>query len=339
MNKIFHYAKKAWRDPVFSKIIAAVIITLAGGLFLYIKEHIGGKTIKEFIKLFYQNTSTNNTLLSILIVITITAIFSFIKTIFTKSQHINGTSNVINDEEIKEEERLIINYDAKHFFAERLGLAFPGKRGLHWYNNPNEIIKKLEILLRQPLEATNKDEIEKVTYSPIWWFRGRLSMYIDSFKRIGTKTCLLNNIELCIKRIAVNINNNPDYNYIYLECSPQKETGINPRYSNNIIKEDIDLFGFCQEEYALHNNKLITCAEFEDGAYERKGKHILIPTKEGERRIRYLTSFNFIITFHHSKLNIRHDKETEFQELMNDVNYNKKSTEDLFTFFETILKS
>lgn len=61
-----------------------------------------------------------------------------------------------------------------YFHNERFCQAFPGVRGARLFDTPSEIVDRLDILLRKPLNFRGLDERvgRVVRQSPIWWWRG-----------------------------------------------------------------------------------------------------------------------------------------------------------------------
>jgi hypothetical protein len=61
------------------------------------------------------------------------------------------------------------------FFSIRFAKAFPGVRGIQWFRNPIEAVKRLEIFFTSPLVFRDGH--------PIWWWRSG-NMYIQSFSKL-----------------------------------------------------------------------------------------------------------------------------------------------------------
>ena len=54
------------------------------------------------------------------------------------------------------------------------------------------------------------------------------------------------------------------------------------------------MYGVYYEEYAIYKGNIITRAEYDDRAAEIDGKIVNI-TSEAELRVRYLTTYNFVV--------------------------------------------
>jgi hypothetical protein len=63
--------------------------------------------------------------------------------------------------------------DSTVFFSERFAQAFPGVRGISWFDDPNEIEMRLLKLLEEPLSFSGK--------TPVWWWRGDSNLQIERF--------------------------------------------------------------------------------------------------------------------------------------------------------------
>jgi len=58
--------------------------------------------------------------------------------------------------------------DPTVLFSQRTASAFPGVRGLQWFDDPEEVLRRLTILLRDPLGF----RVGTASSYPIWWWRG-----------------------------------------------------------------------------------------------------------------------------------------------------------------------
>lgn len=181
------------------------------------------------------------------------------------------------------------------FFDYRFGKAFPGVRGMKEFNEPQECVNRLEILLRSPLKK------EGLT-SPIWWFRGGANLHIDKFVRLSKTKFLMNCNEIEINRIVIYASSEYYKKFVYVEAKPEKATGLYQEISEEDIAEHIRRYGEYHEEYAVYNGKNVTRAEYDDGAAVIDGK-VVDMGNEAKLRIRYLTPYNFIICAQFNPIN------------------------------------
>lgn len=184
------------------------------------------------------------------------------------------------------------------FFSYRLEGAFPGVRGLKWFKGETAI-KRLKLLLREPIRfnIANGDGLLAV---PIWWFRGYSEMPIKRFELLSPSKCLLNENELKITKVAAY---NSPYHYrcfVYVEVEGEQPIGLY-NYTKEQIEESTKSIGYCFEQYGLHNGIPIRTEEYDDGAAEINGE--IVDTPDAEVRVRFLTSYNFIIVAKSSPFN------------------------------------
>lgn len=200
------------------------------------------------------------------------------------------------------------------FFYERFCSAFPGVRGIQWFENPDEAITRLSKLLRPPLSLT-KDK-HSGTLSPIWWWRDG-NLHIRKFDKVEDGIVLLDWFELKIDKVAA-VNSGSYYQcFVYVQTSPLEPTGLYPRTEEE-IQWCVDTFGYCPEEYGLFDNQFkVTRAEYDDGAAMINGELIDF---EGniELRIRHITPYNFIIAAQNSPINNSRFDQT-LKQLMNNL--------------------
>ena len=95
------FIQEYWADPVWSKVISAIIIGIGTGLFVIIKslyERISIKSAAEpIIKYFSSETELNNMLLWIGLFIICWALIVFVKTLIGKFKKVSSTEYYIND--------------------------------------------------------------------------------------------------------------------------------------------------------------------------------------------------------------------------------------------------
>lgn len=176
-------------------------------------------------------------------------------------------------------------------FGWRMNAVFPGVRGLALYEAA-EAVDRLEELLHEPLVGPNAlGTLQK----PFWWFRGGSSSSIETFKRLGSNACLINDMELHVRRIAAWREHDQRREFVYIEVEAMEPTGL---YPERIISDDAE---YAFEEYAIFQDHLLTSSECEDGYARIAGK--VVRVTGAERRCRYLKPYNFIISGKSSPLN------------------------------------
>jgi len=168
------------------------------------------------------------------------------------------------------------------FFSERFGLAFPGVRGVAWFNDPSVAVDRLCLLLKEPLVFSNM--------SPIWWWRNG-DLPISHIRREAYNLLFMDAEELLVKRIAAVDPGAYWQQFVYVEVEPLPATGLYPDLN---IQSSIDRKGFASEEFALFKGEFISREMYDDGAAVIDG--VPVPLEgNAELRIRFLTPYNFII--------------------------------------------
>lgn len=192
------------------------------------------------------------------------------------------------------------------FFARRMAEAFPGVRGVCEFSDRKEINKRLSILLQAPLKF--EQGLDRADTDPVWFFRAGAAEDIKSFLRIGNNKVLMNTDELLIKRIVVYRDSGRYYGqYVYVEVEADKPSGC---YSHNedTMKYMVDKRGYYDEEFAVFKpswylpERKITRQEYDDGSAMVNGKPMRLHGR-AELRLRYLTSYNFILAAKFSPFN------------------------------------
>jgi hypothetical protein len=203
------------------------------------------------------------------------------------------------------------------FFAGRFARAFPGVRGIEWFDSPKGAIKRLSRLLEEPLEISGPANSTRYCYNPIWWSRGGRDMSIEYFKQLDENKILIDHQEIEVARIAA-VNMRAYYQcFVYLEANPMEQTGIY-KFTNDHIEELKAKFGYFWEEYGIYRGKhIVNRAEFDDGAAVINGELIDF-NSEVELRIRYLTPYNLVISAKDCPINSRNFEE-RFEEMMNNI--------------------
>jgi hypothetical protein len=134
-------------------------------------------------------------------------------------------------------------------------------------------------------------------YDPIWWWRdGELP--INSFSLINEETALLNHMEFVIDQVAA-VNPGPYVQqFVYVRTKPSAPTGL---YDSSTLEKDVAENGYAYEEFAIFDGRFVKRTHYDDGATLIDGK----PTEMNdmaELRVRYLSTYNFIIAAHNSPI-------------------------------------
>lgn len=224
----------------------------------------------------------------------------------------------------KKEKPSLNGIDSTVFFADRFSSAFPGARGIEWFNVPSAIEMRLGKLLEQPLDFRDG--------SPIWWWRDG-NLYIHSFKSIGNGLFLMDCNEYKIKKIAA-INEGDYYQkFVYVETERMEPTGLYP-VAEERISAWTEQHGYYWEEYGLYKNEIfVTRAEYDDNAAVINGELVDFGA-DVELRVRYLTSYNFLIAAHGSPIN----NDTFDEKLINLLNAMLRDGEPIDTLTQEVLK-
>ena len=213
---------------------------------------------------------------------------------------------------------------ASWFHHERLVAAFPGVRGLQEFTDPAEAMKRLAILLQPPLRWVWDENKLPVGMTPLWWWRGG-NMSIDSFSKLSDDKALVNCEEILINRVVA-VNDGAYWqSFVYVETKPQQPIGLyvkNPESDSKMM----EMFGYLHEEYGLYKGHPITRAEYDDGAAIIEGKPV--KTSGAELRIRYLSSYNFVIASHQSPIN-NNQFDSRLEDLLNGILGGKHTVQTL----------
>ncbi|MBR0648858.1 nucleotidyltransferase domain-containing protein [Roseomonas terrae] len=179
------------------------------------------------------------------------------------------------------------------FFFDRFQQAFPGTRSTAWFEDTTDAIDRLGRLLQAPLRFSDA--------APIWWWRdGNLD--IQNFDKIDTSVVLINHDELSIRRIAAVPGPTYKWNFVYVEADPMVPTGLYD-IDPDRLKERVERNGYASEEYGLYaGSHSFSRSEYDDGGTYIDGKYV-DTTGRSALRIRYLTSYNFIIAPKDSPIN------------------------------------
>lgn len=219
------------------------------------------------------------------------------------------------------------------FFYDRFCAAFPGVRGIQWYDNTEEILLRLSRLLVKPL--TLKKEDGTSSFNPIWWWRDG-NLQIRDFEITGPNTILLNWEEIKIEKIAA-VNPGSYYQcFVYIHAAPMEPTGLYPRTSEE-VEWSVNNFGYCREEYGIYkNNYKITRDEYDDGAAMIDGKLVDF-NGNAKLRVRYITPYNIVVAPVNSPIN-NNRFDSNLKKIMNGILQGGESIESLMQAVEKLPK-
>lgn len=198
-------------------------------------------------------------------------------------------------------------------FSDRFSVAFPGLRGVAWFDDIPTIAKRLRALLRPPLQDL------------AWWWRGSGCLQIRRFEYIEDSHFLMDIYELNVRRIAA-VNQGDYYRkFVYVETDADQPTGL---YSGEYTDKLIENNGYANEEYGLVDEKfLIHREEYDDGATIIDGEPVDVADRV-QLRVRYITPYNFIIAPQQAPINNR-DFEDGLEAYLNDLLRGKSVFDDM----------
>lgn len=215
------------------------------------------------------------------------------------------------------------------FFDNRICTTFPGVRGATEFTNPQLAVDRLMRLLRPPT-AFETAHGYGVHIDPIWWWRGCMSMQIESARRLSETRWLMDNHELEIEKLMVYRGLAYYKQFVYVEARADSPTGLYDADPSWIERVRVK-HGFTSEEYALFHDTPITRACYDDGSAEIDGE--IVSLEAAQLRVRYLTPYNFVIAPKFCAFNM-HELESEAESLLNGMLQGQATAEDLVSFVE-----
>jgi hypothetical protein len=194
-------------------------------------------------------------------------------------------------------------------FSDRFAHAFPGGRGTEWFNDIEAITDRLGMLLQSPLEFQEGHLMG--------WWRGPENIHVEHFEHVEGAHFLMGPEELNISKIAAVNPNSYFRKFVYVEMNSDEPTGLYNSDDENLARQ-VERFGYANEEYGLVDGRLpITRPEYDDGATIIDGKAVDV-TGRVTLRVRYTSSYNFIIAPFNSPLN-NSDFDYQFQNYLNQI--------------------
>lgn len=315
--------KTYWNDPVWSKVIAAGITGILGIIFtllwagtVAIFQNISfGDVLSGFFALTPEIKTVGKWAVYMVVLI---LLYGMIRYIIIKK------FTPMPEEGLQS--RSIHEYSTS-FFAARLASAFPGQRGLKWYESKTAI-QRLKIVLKKPLRFTSDDN--RCPGDPVWWYRGSSNCPIEDVEFVSRTKMIMDVYEININRMAVMIDDSYYKCFIYIEANPENNIFTRPRTD---IEGSISYKGYANEEYGAFGKTNVTREEYDDGAALINGKVVDILGKT-KLRVRYLSKYNFIIAAKQSPYNSkRFDRESKA--IFNDILLGKEHPNALFQLMET----
>lgn len=201
------------------------------------------------------------------------------------------------------------------FFSNRFSDTFPGVRGIQWFRDPHEAVKRLKLFFRDPFVF--RDLI------PIWWWRSG-DMHIDHFEVLSPDTVLLDHQELVVEELAA-VNAGAYYqSFLYIKTKPSQATGL---YDPSSVPAQVEHWGYAREEFGLFRGQPVSRAEYDDGSTIIDGE-VVNMNGESQLRVRYVTPYNLLIAPLDSPINNnRFDRQRN--EMLNAVLKGEASLEQL----------
>jgi hypothetical protein len=192
------------------------------------------------------------------------------------------------------------------FFADRFASAFPGVRSTTWFADPDEIATRLLKLLELPLWFSDG--------TPIWWWRGS-NFHIERFEKLTHEQFIMNADELKIARIAAVPGKSYKRHFVYVQTEAMAPTGLYPEHYERIAETVAELCCDYEECGCLSDGCPLTRAQHDDGSAMIDNELIDVCGKS-ELRIRYITSYNFLIAAQGSPIN-NSDFDQELEYMLN----------------------
>lgn len=234
-----------------------------------------------------------------------------------------GTPVIIPDQSPEEEnvveEETVELEDAKGdplvIFRDRFAQAFPGTRGVDWFEEPDIIHERLSILLASPLKCIGPKMDTRLSIA--WYWRGPSNLSIGRFRHIEGSHFLMGVDELNITKIAAVSFGVYYRSFVYVETAADAPTGLDPDVQDR-IDHSVNRRGYADEEYGLVDGTLpVTRAEYDDGAAIINGRPVDVRGRT-ELRARYLTPYNFLIAPQLSPINNK-EFDYELEALLNAI--------------------
>lgn len=321
-KKNTEFIRSLWNDPVWSSVIAFIICNIITAICILVYALFSSNSIIQTFTEFYNfiGSEVKLKIWVIIIILLGSIVLNFKRTIeFIYEIYLKVKTKIIIKDDNVENNWMPDNKVGAIFFSNRLSMAFPGKRGMFTIDNPKVATKRLKIVLKEPLTFNIGADLQ-TKFTPIGLYRGHQNDSIKNFNILKNGIVLLNNREFRINRIIVNRSERYKHDFIFVEVTGLKQTGIY-NYNNDYVKERILEKGYFDEEYAVVKTKFyreikVIREEFDDRSAIIRGK--VKELDNPELRVRSLSNFNFLITSVNSPLNCREfdEKSNEYFKLL-----------------------
>src|ERR1700744_2002058 len=232
MRNLFQLIKdlisKNWSDPVWSKVISGIILTVGGSILgliwiviksLFDKDSLlnGWRSLVNYLS-EEQAISGKRFFFILATIIMLVLLLPLFKEIYRYGKV--KAADMDSEDDVDGEFEPI--YDRSTvFFDYRIADAFPGLRGLKWYAGA-VAVARLEILLKKPLQFAPGNEIN----DPIWWFRGTRNSSIKKCRTVSKSKILLDHHEYIIDKIAVYRDDRMEKSFIYGQAKADSSAGV-----------------------------------------------------------------------------------------------------------------
>lgn len=214
------------------------------------------------------------------------------------------------------------------YFHSKLVSAFPGVRGVEWFEG-KVAIDGLKRFLKEPLKF-EKAEGHGVTKDPIWWFRGYSALKVDRFHLLSNEKILLNSWELKIDKVGVFNGRAYWNNVIYVETLPDEPTNLYNRNKEETLQL-VESYGYASDYFGYYEGRIIKPEQVEDGGGIIDGQYLEFENSEIGQR--FITPYNFILVPKFSPANTR-EGNLLGNKYMNDILQGKRSFEEFISEYE-----
>jgi hypothetical protein len=182
-------------------------------------------------------------------------------------------------------------------FDDRMCEAFAGARGLVLIEDPADIKRCLDIVLKPPLVT---GALPNTGW--IWWWRGNMHNMITTYSYMPKEQVyLIDEWELNVKLLAGYRVASRDLQYVYVESDPLKSSGVRC-WANQDIDDMINTLGVAYEDIAIFEGHYISRPEYDDG-FANINEQVVNVMERSEPRLRPLTRFNLLIAPKETRLN------------------------------------
>ena len=211
--------------------------------------------------------------------------------------------------------------EASHFYYDRFSKAFPEGENWRQFDKKEDILARLEVLLRPPYKIGN--------YDCVWWSSGDedgpvYDVRVDKEKKLAYIGYLECDIE---KIVSLGLS---DYkSCVYVEVKPLK-----PLF---FTSEEIAKYDPKTEAFAIYDGDLIPMPSAENGCYWENNVLKELDRDKILRYSRFLKRSNFLLLSRQNSVIQCADK-NDVATLLHDILERRKRIEDLYYFIQTLQK-